>query len=279
VIVNLKNYSLTGKTALITGGAGMLGIQHAAAILETDGSVVITDLKQSDLDKASEILSEKFSKSKIHLYPMDVTDEKSIQATLDILSRNNIRVDIVINNAAIDPKVNADSGILESSRLEHFELKQWNLQVNVGLTGAFLCSKHFGSAMAQDGQGGVILNISSDLSVISPDQRLYRRDGIENHLQPVKPVTYSVIKSGLIGLTKYLATYWADKGVRCNALSPGGIYSGQGEDFVSKLTSLIPISRMALADEYRSSIQYLCSDASSYMNGQNVVVDGGRSVW
>jgi len=279
VIVNLKNYSLTGKTALITGGAGMLGIQHAAAILETDGSVVITDLKQSDLDKASEILSEKFSKSKIHLYPMDVTDEKSIQATLDILSRNNIRVDILINNAAIDPKVNADSGILESSRLEHFELKQWNLQVNVGLTGAFLCSKHFGSAMAQDGQGGVILNISSDLSVISPDQRLYRRDGIENHLQPVKPVTYSVIKSGLIGLTKYLATYWADKGVRCNALSPGGIYSGQGEDFVSKLTSLIPISRMALADEYRSSIQYLCSDASSYMNGQNVVVDGGRSVW
>ena len=279
MIVNLKNYSLTGKTALITGGAGMLGIQHAAAILETDGSVVITDLKQSDLDKASEILSEKFSKSKIHLYPMDVTDEKSIQATLDILSRNNIRVDIVINNAAIDPKVNADSGILESSRLEHFELKQWNLQVNVGLTGAFLCSKHLGSAMAQDGQGGVILNISSDLSVISPDQRLYRRDGIENHLQPVKPVTYSVIKSGLIGLTKYLATYWADKGVRCNALSPGGIYSGQGEDFVSKLTSLIPISRMALADEYRSSIQYLCSDASSYMNGQNVVVDGGRSVW
>ena len=279
MIVNLKNYSLTGKTALITGGAGMLGIQHAAAILETDGSVVITDLKQSDFDKASEILSEKFSKSKIHLYPMDVTDEKSIQATLDILSRNNIRVDILINNAAIDPKVNADSGILESSRLEHFELKQWNLQVNVGLTGAFLCSKHFGSAMAQDGQGGVILNISSDLSVISPDQRLYRRDGIENHLQPVKPVTYSVIKSGLIGLTKYLATYWADKGVRCNALSPGGIYSGQGEDFVSKLTSLIPISRMALADEYRSSIQYLCSDASSYMNGQNVVVDGGRSVW
>ena len=279
MIVNLKNYSLTGKTALITGGAGMLGIQHAAAILEADGSVVITDLKQKDLDEASEILSEKFSKIKIHLHPMDVTDEKSIQATLDILSRENIRVDILINNAAIDPKVNADSGILESSRLEHFELDQWNLQVNVGLTGAFLCAKYFGSAMAHDGQGGVIINIASDLSVISPDQRLYRTEGIENHLQPVKPVTYSVIKSGLIGLTKYLATYWADKGVRCNALSPGGVYSGQGEDFVNKLTSLIPAGRMAHADEYRSSLQYLCSDASSYMNGQNVVVDGGRSVW
>lgn len=277
--MNLENYSLTGKTALITGGAGMLGIQHAAAILETGGSVVITDLKQKDLDKASEILSEKFSESKIHLYPMDVTDEKSIKATLETLSRNNIRVDILINNAAIDPKVNADSGIKESSRLENFELEQWNLQVNVGLTGAFLCAKCFGSAMAKDGQGGVILNIASDLSVISPDQRLYRREGTANHLQPVKPVTYSVIKSGLIGLTKYLATYWADEGVRCNALSPGGIYSGQGAGFVDKLTSLIPVGRMARADEYKSSLQYLCSDASSYMNGQNVVVDGGRSAW
>mgnify|MGYP001316951350 CR=1 FL=1 len=277
--MNLENFRLTGKTVLITGGAGMLGIQHAAAILEADGSVIITDLKKKDLDEASEILFEKFCKLKIHLHPMDVTDEKSIQATLNILSRENIRVDILINNAAIDPKVNAESGILESSRLENFELDQWNLQVNVGLTGAFLCAKYFGSAMAQDGQGGVIINIASDLSVISPDQRLYRTEGIENHLQPVKPVTYSVIKSGLIGLTKYLATYWADKGVRCNALSPGGVYSGQGGDFVNKLTSLIPAGRMAHADEYRSSLQYLCSDASSYMNGQNIVVDGGRSVW
>lgn len=132
--------------------------------------------------------------------------------------------------------------------------------------------------MARDGCGGVILNISSDLSVISPDQRLYRRDELEDHMQPVKPVTYSVIKSGLIGLTKYVATYWAEKGVRCNALSPGGIFNGQGEDFVHSLEQLIPLGRMACLDEYRSSVQYLCSDASSYMNGQNIVVDGGRSV-
>ena len=275
--MNLENYSLIGKTALITGGAGMLGVQHAAAILEVGGNVVITDLKQKNLDQALDTLSQSFSKKKIYLHPLDVTDEKSIQATLDKLSLDGIRIDILINNAAIDPKVKGDSSILESSRLENFELDEWNLQVNVGLTGAFLCTKYFGSAMARDGHGGVILNISSDLSVISPDQRLYRRDDLEDHLQPVKPVTYSVIKSGLIGLTKYVATYWAEQGVRCNALSPGGIFNGQGEDFVKTLEQLIPLGRMARLDEYRSSVQYLCSDSSSYMNGQNVVVDGGRS--
>ena len=133
--------------------------------------------------------------------------------------------------------------------------------------------------MAYDGNGGVILNIASDLSVISPDQRLYSKEGVEKDLQPVKPVTYSVIKAGLIGLTKYLATYWPDEGVRCNALSPGGVYNGQGEEFVDRLQALIPMGRMAKQDEYRETIQYLCSDASSYMNGQNIVVDGGRSIW
>lgn len=276
--MNLENYSLTGKTALITGGAGLLGVQHAAAILEVGGNVVITDLNQKDLDRALASLSQSFSSMKIQLLPMDVTDEESIQATLDKLSDDGIRIDILINNAAIDPKVEAGSSILESSRLENFELEQWNTQVNVGLTGAFLCTKYFGSAMARDGHGGVILNISSDLSVISPDQRLYRVDNLEDHLQPVKPVTYSVVKSGLIGLTKYVATYWAEKGVRCNALSPGGVFNGQGEDFVKSLEQLIPLGRMAHLGEYRSSVQYLCSEASSYMNGQNVVVDGGRSV-
>ena len=169
--MDLKNYSLLGKTALITGGTGMLGMQHAAAILEVGGSVVLTDLKQSSLDDAGEVLCKTFVRSKICSYPMDVTDEKNIKSTLNKLSFDKVRVDILINNAAIDPKVNTESGMSESSRLENFELDQWNLQVNVGLTGAFLCSKVFGTAMAQDGQGGVILNISSCLLYTSPSPR------------------------------------------------------------------------------------------------------------
>ena len=147
----------------------------------------------------------------------------------------------------------------------------------MGLTGAMLCSKIFGFEMAKN-RKGVILNISSDLGIIAPDQRIYRKKGLPENEQPVKPITYSVIKHGLIGLTKYLATYWADKGVRCNALGPGGIYNNQPNEFVNKISNLIPIGRMADSDEYRSAIVFMVSDASSYMNGTNLVIDGGRTI-
>lgn len=272
-----EKFDLTGRCALVTGAAGLLGMEHALALLESGSMVVLTDMNATALEAAAQRLSEHHDRSRILTTVMDVTDPSGISGVAEMLTEKGVRVDILVNNAAIDPKVKGDHGVVETSRLEHFPLEQWNLQVAVGLTGAFLCSQTFGSAMSRDGKGGVILNIASDLSVFAPDQRLYRKEGLSNELQPVKPVTYSVIKTGLIGLTRYLATYWADKGVRCNALSPGGIYNGQGDEFVQRLTSLIPMGRMADKDEYRAAVQFLCSDASAYMNGQNVVMDGGRS--
>ena len=279
MINRFKKFNLTGRTALITGGAGLLGVEHAAALLESGATIVLTDLSAASLAAARDALARTADADRIITRIMDVCVPEAIVSTARDLVNEGRRVDILVNNAAIDPKVQSDSGLVESSRLESFPLAQWNLQVNVGLTGAFLCSQVFGAAMAGDGKGGVILNIASDLSVISPDQRLYRKDGLPPQLQPVKPVTYSVIKAGLVGLTRYLATYWADRGVRANALSPGGVFNGQGEEFVRRLTALVPLGRMAARDEYWSTVQFLCSDASAYLNGQNIVADGGRSVW
>ena len=275
----LKRFDLTKKTALITGAAGLLGVEHAAALLESGAIVVLTDISETSLASAREFLALSTDSARIITRVMDVSRLDTIKAVADDLKVAGLRVDILINNAAIDPKVKSDQGVLETSRFENFPIDQWNLQLAVGLTGAFLCSQVFGTKMAQDGKGGVILNIASDLSVFSPDQRLYRKSGLSEDMQPVKPVTYSVIKTGLIGLTRYLATYWPDKGVRANALSPGGVFNDQGDDFVQRLTSLIPLGRMASHDEYRAAIQFLCSDASAYLNGQNIVMDGGRSVW
>jgi NAD(P)-dependent dehydrogenase (short-subunit alcohol dehydrogenase family) len=279
-VSNVPNrFDLTGRAALITGGAGLLGVEHAAALLEVGATVVLTDLRDSDLQQAHAKLTRDAEPSRVLLRRMDVCRPEDIAATARDLTDSGVRVDILINNAAIDPKVKSADGMLEGSRLESFPLEQWDLQVRVGLTGAFLCSQVFGSAMARDGRGGMILNIASDLSVFAPDQRLYRKEGVSEDRQPVKPVTYSVIKSGLIGLTRYLATYWANCGVRSNALSPGGVFNGQDGEFVRRLTTLIPLGRMAAHDEYRAAVQFLCSDASAYLNGQNIVMDGGRSVW
>lgn len=272
----MKKYNLAGKTALITGGAGLLGVQHAIALLEIGATVVLTDVDREGLVVAVSKLSTMKLLGRVVQLHMDVTKEESVFASLKWLLSNNLEIDILVNNAAIDTKVYNGDVLVEESRLEHFSIIEWNRQLQVGLTGAFLCARVFGEEMAKRGNG-VIVNVASDLSVFSPDQRLYKRDGLAPNLQPVKPVSYSVIKTGLIGLTRYLATYWADQGVRCNALSPGGVENGQGPEFMERLASLIPLGRMAEVDEYRSAMQFLCSDASSYMNGQNLIIDGGRS--
>lgn len=274
----MTNYHLNGKNALVTGACGLLGRKHAAALLQIGASVVLTDIDEELLAQAKISLESQKNGGSLSYFLMDVSSEKNINEVVKSLKSEKKRIDILINNAAINPKQSSLQDNMGFSRLENFSADQWDLEFSVGLKGAFLCSKIFGSLMAADGKGGIILNIASDLSVIAPDQRIYRHEGIEEHLQPVKPVTYSVIKAGLIGLTRYLASYWANKGVRTNALSPGGVFTNQNLQFVSKLSSLIPMGRMAKPDEYIGAIQFLCSEASAYMNGQNIVIDGGRSI-
>lgn len=269
-------FDLTDRVAIITGGAGLLGEKHAEAVAEFGGNPILLDVDQKGgLEKAKRVAHQ--YKVRCEFVYCDISDEASVCEARDSLMRTVGRIDILINNAAIDAKVGKDTG-KNLSRLENFRIDQWNKEVAVGLTGSMLCSKIFGSEMAERGKG-VILNISSDLGIIAPDQRLYKQSGLRDNQQPAKPITYSVIKHGLIGMTKYLATYWGDNGIRCNTLCPGGVYTNQPEEFVKKISQLIPLGRMADINEYKAVVAFLVSDASTYMTGATIVMDGGRTIW
>jgi NAD(P)-dependent dehydrogenase (short-subunit alcohol dehydrogenase family) len=264
-------YKLKNTYALITGAAGLLGEQHAISLLDIGLNIILTDINENKILLLKKKLKKEYKNSNIIEYKMDVTDENSIKYLIKLLVKKNYFVKILINNAAIDSKVKKGSKMNYCGSLEQTSLQDWNKFINVNLTGAFLCSKFFGDQMAKKG-GGVIINIASDLSLIAPNHSIYSKGNF-------KPIMYSVTKHGLIGLTKYLSTYWNHKNVRCNALSPGPVDFGQGKKFKEKLKKLIPLNRLAKKDEYKSAIQFLATDASSYMTGQNMIIDGGRTVW
>ncbi len=274
----MERFMLSNKIAVITGGAGFLGRKHAEAIIEAGGTAVLLDISEQAVDEAVRELSNQYSKEAVEGFKADITDRSCMEEIKQKLLDKHGHIDILINNAANNPKVEGNAKNMKNIQFENFPMEMWEDDLKVGLTGAVICTQVFGSVMAQVGRG-VILNISSDLGIIAPDQRIYRKEGLAEEEQTVKPVTYSVIKHGLIGLTKYTATYWAKQGVRANALCPAGVFNGQDEVFLEKLTNLVPMGRMADKDEYKSTIVYMVSDASSYMTGSIVIVDGGRTCW
>lgn len=265
-------YNLKNKNVLITGGGGLLGEQHALALSQIGAKVFLGDINFENAEINSKKINKYLKSTMVFPVNLDVTNEDSISETILFIKKISGNINILVNNASINPKMKKTT----TNNIENFPLEVWNAYLNVGLTGAFLCSRLIGHQMSLK-KGGVILNIASDLSVISPDHRIYGFNSDGDRI--VKPVAYSVVKAGLIGLTKYLATYWADKGVRSNSLSPGGIFDDQDKQFVKNISKLIPLQRMAEPSEYIGALQFLCSDASNYLNGQNIVMDGGRSVW
>lgn len=274
----MSKFEIINRVIIITGGAGFLGRKHAEAILDGGGIPVLIDISQEKLGRAKEELLKEYPKGVIEIYRTDIKDRNAMEQLAEEICRKYSHIDGLINNAANNPKVEGNAQNMKNIRFEDFSIDMWMDDISVGLTGAFVCSQVFGSIMAKQNKG-VILNISSDLGIIAPDQRIYRKDNLKEEEQMVKPVTYSVIKHGILGLTKYLATYWAQKGVRANSLCPAGVFNNQNEDFLGKLTNLIPMGRMADSNEYKGTILYLLSDASSYMTGATVIVDGGRTCW
>lgn len=272
-----ERFNLTGRVAIITGGAGMLGREHAAAVAAAGGHAVIADVNGAAAAEAA-LVTERIGPRSIGV-TTDVTVEddvaRLVRTTLDTFGR----IDILINNAAMTVKGGGLSAREYFAPFERYPLELWQRALDINLTGTFLCCRAIGSHMAAQGHG-VILNIASDVGTISPDHRIYEGVTSPHTGEPFNtPASYAATKAAIINLTRYLATYWAPNGVRVNALSPGGVFAEHDPVFVQNLTSRIPLGRMARRDEYREAVLFLISDASSYVTGANLLADGGRTAW
>jgi NAD(P)-dependent dehydrogenase (short-subunit alcohol dehydrogenase family) len=269
---------LTGRSALVTGGAGLLGAQFCRTLAQAGAQVVIADIDRRAGEELAGALSSQGCP--VMAVQTDVTDPDSVHDLLAATLKAFGRLDILVNSAALDPKFDPghDTGqpaLAGSGAFESFPLAAWEQALSVNLTGAFLCCQAAVRPMLHQG-GGVIVNLSSIYGLVGPDQRLYQHP---DQAPMYKPVYYSVTKAGILGLTRYLATYYAGQNIRVNALSPGGVYNGHDETFVQAYSARAVLGRMAEADELNGALLFLASDASAYMTGANLVVDGGWTAW
>lgn len=269
-----KHFDLTGKTALVTGGGGILGKGFCRVLTEYGASVVIADISIERAEAACDDILRDVPNAQLLPLVCDVANKNSVVSMVDGAVRRFNSIDVLLNNAASK----AEDLHAFFAPFESYDIDLWRKVMSINIDGAFLVAQAVGAQMVKQGHGGSIINTSSIYGVLAPDQRIY--EGSEYLGVGINtPAVYSASKAALIGLSNYLATYWADANIRVNVLSPGGVESGQNETFKKKYSARIPLGRMCRDEELHGAILFLASDASSYFTGQNVMVDGGLSVW
>jgi 2-deoxy-D-gluconate 3-dehydrogenase len=271
-----EKFNLKGRVAIVTGGAGLLGSEFCRTLAEAGAAVVVADLAAGPARTVAESLTQ--SGFRAIPFPLNVTDPVACAALVEMTLKEFGRLDVLVNSAALDPKFDAEAlakGV-PPGRFEDYPLDQWNAALNVNLTGLFLVTQACVKLMLEQGGRGSIINICSTYGLNGPDQRIYIKNG---RRVAFKPVYYSVTKAGVLGFTKYLAAYYQGMEIRVNALTPGGVFNDHDETFVANYSAKTILGRMAHKDEMNGALLFLASDASSYMTGDNLVVDGGWTAW
>jgi NAD(P)-dependent dehydrogenase (short-subunit alcohol dehydrogenase family) len=265
---------LEGRVAVVTGALGLLGRRHAEALAAAGASVVVTDLDPGGCVRRADKLASIHGRPTLG-HGADVTVKASVLALRDAVLARFGRVDVLVNDAALNEKLESPESVVQAG-FEDYPLEAWERSLRVNLTGSFLCCQALGAVMAKAGKGSIV-NVSSTYGLVAPDQSLYlRQDGSR---AAWKSAAYPVTKGGVIALTRYLAAYWGRSGVRVNALCPGGVENGQDPHFVARYAERTPLGRMGRPDDYDGAVVYLASEASAYVTGASLVVDGGFTAW
>lgn len=268
-----QNFNLKGKTAIVTGGAGILGSHFCKGLADAGANVAIVDINIHEAHYLAEEITENYGVTAKAFYSNLISEKSVIEMVRAVVDEFG-QIDILHNNAA------GKSSDLAAffAPFEDYDLQQWKEIMSTNLDSMFLVAKHVGDILKKQGKGGSVIQTASIYGIMGPDNRIYEGslylDGAIN-----TPAVYSASKGGVVALTKYLATYWAKDGIRVNTITPGGVESGQNDIFKKKYSDRIPLGRMGSADEMVGALIFLASDASSYVTGQNIIIDGGLSAW